>query len=88
MRIKDFDKPPPNAPPAWDPPAKNSRNRALGPSPTYGALGSARESRVQLTDGLNRTKETPTSSPAGAGPSYHWPRPRFMPCGSATPVAN
>ena len=45
-------------------PSKNSRNRAPGPSPTRGALRGARESPVQLTDGLNRTTETPTSPPA------------------------
>src|SRR6516225_8090880 len=45
-------------------PSKNSRNRAPGPSPARGALRGARESPVQLTDGLNRTKETPTSPPA------------------------
>ena len=45
-------------------PSKNSRNRAPRPSPTRGALRGARESPVQLTAGLNRTKETPTSPPA------------------------
>src|SRR6266702_4792379 len=48
-------------------PSWNSRNRAPGRSPARGALRGARESRIQLTDGLIRTKETPTSPPA---PSY------------------
>jgi hypothetical protein len=63
MRMQHFHGSPPIAPPAWDPPSQNSRNRAPGPLPTRGALRGARESRVQLADGLDRTKEIPTSPP-------------------------
>src|SRR5262249_11251847 len=65
MRIQYFHGSSPNAPvPAWDSPSKNSKNRAPGLSPTRGALRGAPESRVQLANGLKRTKEKSTSVPA------------------------
>src|SRR5271165_7400476 len=65
---------------------KNSRKRAPGPSPTHGALKGCSgipgpTTRVQLIDGLKRTKEQPTSLPAGAMLPYHPPLPVSCPAG-------
>jgi len=67
---------------------QNSRNRAAEPSPTHGAIRGAQASPVQLIDGLSRTKANTDLRAGGATPAYHRPPARFIPCGSATPVAN
>jgi hypothetical protein len=50
-------------PPAWDARQKKSRTRAPGLSSAHRTIWGAQGSRVRLTDGLARTKETPTSVP-------------------------
>ena len=55
--------PPSSTPPAWDSRQKKSRTRAPGLSSARGTIWGARGSRVRLTDGLARTKQTPTSVP-------------------------
>jgi hypothetical protein len=50
---------------------KNSRNRAPEPLPAHGALRGAPAFRVELRDGLSRTKQNPTSVPVALGQCYH-----------------
>src|SRR2546423_15374057 len=63
MRVQNFH-PPSSTPPAWDSRQKKSRTRAPGLSSAHGTIWGAQGSRVRLTDGLARTKKTPTSVPA------------------------
>ena len=49
-------------------PLKKSRTRAPGLSSAHGTIWGAQGSRVRLTDGLARTKKTPTSVPTAPQP--------------------
>src|SRR5438477_11374361 len=62
MRMQNFH-PSSSTPPAWDSRLKKSRTRAPGLLPAHSTIWGAQGSRVRLTDGLARTKETPTSVP-------------------------
>lgn len=88
VRVKNFHLILRAAPPARDVRQTNSSSRAPEPLPARGTLRGAQTSRIQLRNGLSRTKETPISLPATLPHPYHAPSPSFMPSGSATPVAN
>src|SRR5437588_10850900 len=75
MRMQNFH-PSSSTPPAWDSRLKKSRTRAPGLLPAPSTIWGAQGSRVRLTDGLARTKETPTSVPTA---------PHFIP--AAPPVS-
>jgi len=60
-------------------PLKKSRTRAPGCRTAHGTIWGAQGSRVRLTDGLARTKKTPTSVPASQPTQTPT---RFISCGS------
>jgi hypothetical protein len=68
-----------------EPPLSKSRTRAPGLSPTRDTIWGAQGFRVRLTDGLARTKMTPTFAPTARRSLPNTPT-RFISCGSGTSV--